>query len=139
MKSLNWTPLTPEADALGESPFWHPQESALYWVDIPGRALRRAHVASGLQERWPLPSEPGCIAPMKGGGLLLALREGLFRARHWGAALSGLLLRPMTPPPPVSMTAGPISKDGCGSAPFTSRATNPRPRSFALTRRVGPA
>jgi len=97
MKSLNWTPLTPEADALGESPFWHPQESALYWVDIPGRALRRAHVASGVQERWPLPSEPGCIAPMKGGGLLLALREGLFRARHWGAALERIVAAPYDP------------------------------------------
>ena len=26
---------------LGESPFWHPDEAALYWCDIPGRALHR--------------------------------------------------------------------------------------------------
>lgn len=97
MKSLNWTPLTDSADALGESPFWHPQEAALYWIDIPGRALRRADAATGAQQRWSLPSEPGCIGPMAGGGLLLALREGLFRARHLGAALERLVAAPYDP------------------------------------------
>ncbi len=97
MKSLTWTALTHEPDALGESPFWHPEEHRLYWVDIPGRALRRADVASGEQERWVLPSEPGCVAPLRGGGLVLALREGLFRARAWGGALEPLVPAPYDP------------------------------------------
>ena len=61
---------------LGESPFWHPDEAALYWVDIPGRALHRWN---GTQHRqWALPSEPGCIAPRLQGGLLMAMRDGLW-------------------------------------------------------------
>ncbi len=64
---------------LGESPLWHPDEGRLYWVDIPGRALHRC-AADGSQHRhWALPTEPGCIAPLRGGRLLMALRDGLWR------------------------------------------------------------
>ncbi|WP_119355357.1 SMP-30/gluconolactonase/LRE family protein [Azohydromonas sediminis] len=66
------------ACALGESPFWHPREAALYWVDIPGRALHRWSARDGAHRQWPLPTEPGCVAPLLGGGLLLALRDGLW-------------------------------------------------------------
>jgi sugar lactone lactonase YvrE len=31
----------------GESPVWHVGEQALYWVDIPARALWRRNAASG--------------------------------------------------------------------------------------------
>ena len=64
---------------LGESPFWHPDEAALYWCDIPGRALHRWHPRSAVHRHWALPTEPGCCAPMPGGPLLLAMRDGLFR------------------------------------------------------------
>lgn len=99
MKSLTWNRLTGEADALGESPFWHPDERALYWVDIPGRALRRAQGPTQTRvstdaERWPMPSEPGCMAPLRGGGLVIALREGLYRARAWGGPLERLQAAP---------------------------------------------
>jgi sugar lactone lactonase YvrE len=62
---------------LGESPVWHPAEQALYWCDIPGRALNRFDPTSGEHHRWSLDSEPGCCAPLMEGGLLLALRSGL--------------------------------------------------------------
>jgi sugar lactone lactonase YvrE len=64
---------------LGESPFWHPDEAALYWCDIPGRALHRWHPASQAHQHWLFDSEPGCCAPMVGGQLMLAMRDGLFR------------------------------------------------------------
>jgi sugar lactone lactonase YvrE len=64
---------------LGESPFWHPDEAALYWLDIPGCALHRWAPASAAHQSWPLPTEPGCIAPLPGGELLMAMRDGLFR------------------------------------------------------------
>ncbi len=66
------------ACGLGESPFWHPGEGALYWVDIPGRALHRWHPAAG-HRAWPLPTEPGCVAPALDGTLRLAMRDGLWR------------------------------------------------------------
>jgi sugar lactone lactonase YvrE len=74
-----WAALPVPASLLGESPFWHPDEAALYWCDIPGRALHRWVAATGAHTAWPLPAEPGCVAPMPGGRLLLACRDGLFR------------------------------------------------------------
>ncbi len=87
---MSWTPLTRQSDGLGESPFWHPQEQRLYWVDVPGLRVRRLHPASGAQDDWAMPSEPGCIAPATGGGLVIALRDGICRARDWGGALERL-------------------------------------------------
>ncbi|HEY8050044.1 MAG TPA: SMP-30/gluconolactonase/LRE family protein [Ramlibacter sp.] len=81
-----WSKVTREPDVLGESPFWHPDERTLYWVDIPGKQVRRLD-ANGATESWPMPSEPGCIAPVQGGGLMIALRDGVYRARAWGSAL----------------------------------------------------
>ena len=63
---------------LGESPLWSVAEQCLYYVDIPGREVRRFDPASGELLRWPTESEPGCIALLEGGGLLLAQRSGLF-------------------------------------------------------------
>ena len=82
-----WQCVTTQANQLGESPFWHPLEHKLYWIDIPARQVLRTDVATGIVETWDLPSEPGCIAPAASGGLVLALRDGVFRARQWGGPL----------------------------------------------------
>ena len=87
---LDWQPLPAPACQLGESPFWHPDEQALYWVDIPGRALHRWQPgpgAGGTHRHWALPTEPGCIAPLPDGRLLMGRRDGLFRFDTvWAAA-----------------------------------------------------
>lgn len=92
--SVVWTRITPEPDQLGESPFWHAQEQRLYWVDIPGQRVARLKVdglqAQGAVEYWPLSEDPGCIAPVQGGGLVLALRSGIYLARAWGGPLHKL-------------------------------------------------
>jgi sugar lactone lactonase YvrE len=64
---------------LGESPLWHPDEQALYWVDIPGRQLNCFDPASLRHAVWQFGTEPSCCAPLLGGGLLLAMRDGLWR------------------------------------------------------------
>ncbi|MBI2727782.1 MAG: SMP-30/gluconolactonase/LRE family protein [Polaromonas sp.] len=89
---MTWQTVVTQPSALGESPFWHPDEQMLYWVDIPGRQVHRLNVFMGSIESWAMPSEPGSIAPVKdaaGGsdGLVIALRDGIYRARHWGAEL----------------------------------------------------
>ena len=77
--TLEWQPLPGVAPSvLGESPFWHPDEAALYWCDIPGQALNRWHPGTATHQRWPQPSHPASIAPRLGGGLLVAYRDGLF-------------------------------------------------------------
>jgi sugar lactone lactonase YvrE len=80
---------------LGESPFWHPGEAALWWVDIPGRAVHRWRAEDHRHDHWPLPTEPGCIAPLDGGGVLLAARDGLWRFDPEAGQRTPLL----TPPP----------------------------------------
>ena len=73
------TALPLPASLLGESPLWHPDEQVLYWVDIPGRLLNRWQAAGARHTQWPLDAEPGCCAALLGGGLLLAMRDGLWR------------------------------------------------------------
>ena len=94
MSPPHWIRITSDPDLLGESPFWHPQEQRLYWVDIPGRRVARV-ATDGLQMKgavdyWPLEEEPGCVAPVQGGGLVLALRSGIHLAREWGGPLHKL-------------------------------------------------
>lgn len=65
--------------ALGECPLWSVAEQKLYWVDISGRAINRFDPATGENQRWSMPCEPGCIALAAGGGLVAALRDGFYR------------------------------------------------------------
>ena len=97
---MSWQTVTPQTFELGESPFWHPDEQALYWVDIPGRSVYRqvgaGSASSGPAERWAMPSEPGSIAPARDRlgqpcGLVIALRDGIYRAPVWGGGLTLLV------------------------------------------------
>ena len=92
-----WHQFSAETFGLAESPFWHPQEQTLYWIDIAGRQLVRSNVYMGTVQRWSMPCEPGCIAPAVGGGLVVALRDGIYRAPVWGGALHWLVRLPYDP------------------------------------------
>ena len=72
---MTWHPLSPATYELGESPFWHPQEQRLYWLDIPGKKVLRANLNGSDMQAWDLPTEPGCMAPATSGGLVIALRN----------------------------------------------------------------
>ena len=89
---MSWQTVISQPSQLGESPFWHPDEQMLYWVDIAACQICRADASTGAVERWTVPSEPGCIAPARTGGknsgLVMALRDGIYRARHWGGELA---------------------------------------------------
>lgn len=87
-----WHPVVDTPCALGESPFWHPQEQRLYWVDIEAHELKRCGAQGQDLQTWRVPSEPGCIAPARNAagqpsGLVLALRDGFYRAAEWGGPL----------------------------------------------------
>ena len=92
---MTWKTVATHLDqpsGLGESPFWHPDEQMLYWIDIPGQLVHRLDVLMGTMQSWAMPSEPGCIAPARdangnASGLVIALRDGIYRAREWGGAL----------------------------------------------------
>jgi len=69
----------PVPATLGESPLWSAAEQCLYYVDIAERQVLRLDPTSGDLKSWQLDSEPGCIAFIEGGGLLVAQRNGLWR------------------------------------------------------------
>lgn len=73
-----WSALPVPPSLLGESPFWHPDERALYWCDIPGRRLHCYVPETGRHAQWSFESEPACCAPVPGGRLMLAQRDGIF-------------------------------------------------------------
>jgi len=87
----NWRTVVAEPNELGESPFWHPAEQRLYWVDLPGKLILRTVPGSGVVERWPVPQEPGCIAPAARGGLVVAMRDGIYRGHAWGGPLTQIV------------------------------------------------
>lgn len=64
---------------LAESPVWAVAEQALWFVDINTPALHRYDPVSGVHRHWPMPAAIGCIAHDRGGGLIAALRNGLYR------------------------------------------------------------
>lgn len=68
-----------DVSLLGESPLWHPVEQVLYYCDIPGRKLNRFDPRTADLQHWSFDTNVACCAPMVDGGLLLAMRDGLFR------------------------------------------------------------
>jgi sugar lactone lactonase YvrE len=62
---------------VGESPVWHPAEQALYWVDIPAKALHRWQEGHAVQS-WYADEMIGCIAPHAQGGWIAGLETGIF-------------------------------------------------------------
>lgn len=63
---------------VGESPVWHAQEEAWYWVDIPARQVWRMAHHGGALRSWSTTEMVACIAPAAGGGLVAGMETGIF-------------------------------------------------------------
>jgi sugar lactone lactonase YvrE len=59
---------------VGECPLWHPQQQALYWVDIPARTVHRHDPANGIHQSWLMPSDAAALAWVAE-GVIVALRS----------------------------------------------------------------
>src|SRR5882762_4997347 len=70
--------LTAPSCAVGESPVWRANESALYWVDIPARRIHRLAVESGKQDSWSTEEMPACIAFDRNGKIIAGMETGIF-------------------------------------------------------------
>ena len=86
--------ITAVSGQLLESPVWSVAEQALYLIDIAARELIRYVPASDTAKRWQLPTDPGALAPAHGGGLLIALRTGVFHFDPATAALNLIAAAP---------------------------------------------
>jgi sugar lactone lactonase YvrE len=65
-------------DGVGEGPFWDEVEGELWWVDISGKRLHRWQPATGKRQDWQLDDFPSAVVLREAGGLLLAMRDGLY-------------------------------------------------------------
>jgi sugar lactone lactonase YvrE len=63
-------------DRIGEGPLWHPDEQALYWVDIEGQGIHRLDPASGAHVRWPTDLPVTALGIREAGGFVVATRDG---------------------------------------------------------------
>ncbi|MBS7807853.1 SMP-30/gluconolactonase/LRE family protein [Variovorax sp. PCZ-1] len=64
-------------NAVGESPLWHATEQALYWVDIPAKALHQLKPGLGVKT-WHASEMIGCIAMHASGGFIAGMESGVF-------------------------------------------------------------
>lgn len=81
----------------GESPFWHPEAQCLYWCDVPAHRLFRLDPATGASRHWDFESEVSACAPILGGGVMLAMRDGLWRFDPEGFRLHRVAKPPYNP------------------------------------------
>jgi len=63
----------------GEGPLWHPDEQALYWLDIPQGRMFRYHPASGRHEQVYEGQQVGGATLQADGALLLFMTGGAIR------------------------------------------------------------
>ena len=84
---------------LGEGPVWDADAGVLWWVDIEGRRIHRFEPATRQDTSIETASMVGALALRKGGGLLAALQDGVYRVDvETGAAT---LFAPLGEPPEV--------------------------------------
>lgn len=76
-------------NVVGEGPIWHPDEQALYWADIGGNQFFRLTPTTGELQTFDTEQQIGCLALHEAGGLILAMRNGIY---HWQAGAVTLLI-----------------------------------------------
>ncbi|MFO1450874.1 MAG: SMP-30/gluconolactonase/LRE family protein [Opitutaceae bacterium] len=64
--------------ALGEGVCWHPTRKTVWWIDILGPKAYESAVDGGAVRTWSLPQMVGAVAPAGSGGLVAALRDGVY-------------------------------------------------------------
>jgi sugar lactone lactonase YvrE len=62
---------------VGEGPHWDEASESLWFVDITGGAVLRHHSIDGTVNQFSVGQEVGAAIPRAGGGLVLAVRDGI--------------------------------------------------------------
>jgi sugar lactone lactonase YvrE len=97
---------------LAEGPLWHPQEQALYWVDIPQYQLHRFELLSGAHRFWQFQTEIGCIGLHTNNGLIAAMRSGFAHITLPSGKLT-MLNEPIKNRNDVIFNDGKCDRQGC--------------------------
>jgi sugar lactone lactonase YvrE len=64
-----------ERNLVGESPLWHPEEKALYWIDTRRPSIQRL-TSTGEYKKWMMPNKLGSIALRQKGGFVAGTQRG---------------------------------------------------------------
>ena len=77
---MNWQVerVLPIEAELGECPLWSSAEQVLWFVDILAPAIHRFDPKSGDHQVFPQHEEVGCIGLRREGGLVAAMRSGIW-------------------------------------------------------------
>lgn len=78
MKSPEISVSADNGDVLGESPSWLAQDQCLFWVDLRAPALHRIDPVTGAVKTWPMPDLIGAVVGRQHGGVVVAVRHGLY-------------------------------------------------------------
>ncbi len=68
--------LIPSQNQLGEGPLWHPEEQALYWVDIHQSRVERFDPLSGSRQTFHIPQTITALGIRRAGGFVVSARHG---------------------------------------------------------------
>ncbi len=98
-------------DRLGESPVWSAREGCLYWVDSLAGLLHRLHFESGRREAFAVPAPIGSFGLRRGGGVVLALRDGFYRYDLATASVTPLARLPISHPG-IRLNDGKVDRQG---------------------------
>jgi sugar lactone lactonase YvrE len=79
--------------SLGEGSVWNPAENKLYWVDIEGKAFHIYDPDSKKDIQFPVGHRIGTVVPVKGGGALVALQNGIFKISTTTGKLDSVIRR----------------------------------------------
>lgn len=63
---------------LGEGSIWHPQENILYWIDIDNGMLYTYNPVTQKENSYTLGQKVGTVVPIDTGGVLVALKDGVY-------------------------------------------------------------
>ena len=66
------------SDTLGEVPIWSVRDHCLYWIDVRKPALQAYDPSTGSIKQHPMPELIGSYCERQAGGMLLALKSGLY-------------------------------------------------------------
>lgn len=63
---------------VGETAIWHPLEKKLYWIDVDKKTLNTFDPVSKTENYYALQKMVGTVVPIDTGGVLVALKDGIY-------------------------------------------------------------
>jgi len=85
-----WSVVAGRRNLLGEGPWWDARTGTLLWVDIDGRLVQRHDPSSSRTATVELDQKVGAVMARTGGGLALALEDGVWVTETDGGVLRRL-------------------------------------------------